>query len=355
MKKITLIIASLFGCAVAGEAQITVTNADIASPGKLIIQGRDTTKSLTPGSINPGPAGANQTWDFSNLLSDVTDTMLFTNPAWVPGGSLFPSANLAVVSGSDSSANFVENISTGLFVDGAFLDPFGTGAFPIMMSPPEQLAKFPDTYNTTFWNSNTVDITIPYSGIAGVDSVRLKEYTEKASHTDGWGTVITPLGSFPCLRHRDEVVKTDSIWAHLAFPPTWVSAGAPTIDTTWHFSWWANSIGYTLVEFDSTTADTIRGISWLKVTPVAGSVNEDFLTTVTGLYPNPSQGIFMVENTKGSFNAVKVYNIFGEMVYQTNNTTSKESIDLSDASDGVYVVKVYYEDGIAVKKITLKH
>ncbi len=351
MKKKSLLTIIFFTGAIVSNAQITVTQADIAPIGKQIQQATDTTHSLTPGSINPGNAGTNQTWNFTTLLSDTLDTLLFTNPAWTPYASTFPSSNLALITSSSGQISYAENLSIGLFVDGAYLDPLGTGPIPIKINPPEQIIKFPDAYNTTFQGTTTIDVTIAYSGITGVDSVRLKEVKDKSSLTDGWGSVITPLGTYPSLRHKDMVIKTDSTWAR--FFGTWMSAGAPTIDTAWHFSWIANNVGYPLLEFDSIHGDTIQNITWLKVLPVIGGIKENTVSNDLSVFPNPSSGLFTIESKQENIEKAEVYNLFGVLIYSESKPAKSLHVDLTTFSSGMYYVKVFSLSGTIVKPVII--
>ena len=80
MKKIILFLYMFF-CLVILQAQVVITNNDIAGPGATILQSLDESPEM---SIVPGPGGPNQTWDFSGLLEDTLDTMRFMNPDWTP-------------------------------------------------------------------------------------------------------------------------------------------------------------------------------------------------------------------------------------------------------------------------------
>ena len=332
-------------------AQITVTQSDVAGAGNVMQQAHDTEKDTMPGSINPGPSGANQTWIFSTLLSSTVDTLTFTNPASLPNGSNFPSANLAIVNSTDGSEIYLENISSGLFVDGAYSDPFGLGAMTLTFNPREQLAKFTTSYTTAFQDTSMAQGDFPFTLFRGVDSARFKHIVYKDVLTDGWGNITTPLGTYNSLRNRGKVITIDSAWLHNINPPGWFPAPPPydaSFDTAWHFSWWANGIGFPLLEFDSTAGDTIRNISWIKTLPYA-SISETASLSGVSVYPNPSTGKFSIES-KGE---ISVYNCIGEKVFMKTSASGKTELDLSSQNSGIYFLHISNEKGTATRKIII--
>lgn len=349
MKKITLLFSFIAAGIIVSNAQIIITQGDVAYPGYQLQLAHDTEKDTMPGSINPGPSGANQNWNFSTLLSSTVDTLTFVNPGFLPSGVNFPNANLAIMNSTDGSQIFLENTTNGLFVDGAYADPFGTGAMAIPFNPTEQLADFATTYGTTFQNTSRIDLSIAFTAFPGADSARFKEKKDKDVVTDGWGTITTPLGGpYNCLRNRGRVITNDSIWLHNINPPGWFLL-LSTLDTAWHFSWWGNGKGFPILEFDSVTADTIKNITWLKSLPVIGGINEMASLSGINAYPNPSAGKFSIE----SGGEISVYNCTGEKVYMKTSAARKTEVDLTGQADGVYFLHINTGKGIITKKLII--
>ncbi len=364
MKKTILLFTFFLAGIIVSNAQITITQSDVAGAGNVMQLAHDTEKDTMPGSINPGPSGANQTWIFSALLSSTVDTLTFTNPASLPNGSNFPSANLAIVNSTDGSEIYLENISSGLFVVGAYGDTTGQGAMAIPFNPKEQLAAFPATYNTAFQNTSGFDFAFPFTLIPGIDSLRIKEVKIKDIKADGWGTITTPLGTYSCLRNRGRVITIDTVFAHPVGPPGWVDIGPPYTytDTAWHFSWWANGIGFPLLEFDSTAGDTIRNISWIKTLPYAGTSETAPLSGVS-VYPNPSSGVFSVQPATGNWQLassekpearIEIYNLMGEKVYSLDVPINNEQLTINlFQPSGIYFLHISNEKGTATRKIII--
>ena len=298
-------------------SQITVTNGDVAGVGKQLIVAHDT---IIPNSYNPGPSGANKTWNFSTLAAHTIDTLTFTNPAWLTNGSKFPNANLAIMNSTDGSEIYLNNLAAGLFIEGIYGNPTGTGAMAIKFNPTEQLASFVDTFNNSFQNNSKLQFSFPFTitQFPTVDSARIKRTTKKDVKTDGYGSLITPLGTYNSLRHRGKVVHIDSVFLHNSSPLGWFPAPVPydvNIDSLWHFSWWANGTGYSLLEFDSTHADTIRNIQWLKVLPVTGGVHETSSINGLTVFPNPTEKELYFEIKNTEITSIEIFDLSGNRIY----------------------------------------
>ncbi|OFY87018.1 MAG: hypothetical protein A2236_00070 [Bacteroidetes bacterium RIFOXYA2_FULL_33_7] len=75
-------------------------------------------------------------------------------------------------------------------------------------------------------------------------------------------------------------------------------------------------------------------------------------TTSVNIYPNPSKGILNVTNVKGS--EVSVYNIIGEAIIKLTSTTNNVSLDMSELSNGTYIVRIVKDSNVITKKVMLK-
>ncbi len=69
------------------------------------------------------------------------------------------------------------------------------------------------------------------------------------------------------------------------------------------------------------------------------------------IYPNPTNGMVNITNANNS--TINVYNMIGEVVATVNATDNFNTIDLSNLSQGSYIVKVVAGDNVITKKINL--
>ena len=344
MKKAITLVSVLALGVVVGNAQITVNSSDIAGIGSMYYMTTDTFTSYFPGAINPGPAGANKTWNFfTQLLDGKNDTVNVTNPAWTPQGANFPGSNMAIVH-ANGNTDYLQNNSTGLYLVGMYVD-----TSVILYVPKDKQIGFPDTYNSSFQITSQYDVTVPF--FFGIDSLRLKEVKTEKVVTDGWGKIITPLGTFNCLRSRSREITIDSTWFITNVPPM-TTFGGVAVDTVWHFSWRSNTIGLPLLEFDSLKGDSVINITWLKSLPLVSEVHENASLKGVSVYPNPSIGKFMVSIPNAA--TASVYNSCGKNVLPAIVKESKEFfIDLSAQPTGIYFIRITSDEGIVTRKLVL--
>lgn len=72
--------------------------------------------------------------------------------------------------------------------------------------------------------------------------------------------------------------------------------------------------------------------------------------------PNPADDQILVESKEMKFGNVAIFDITGKRVLSTNNSTTQNSLNVNVANlnTGIYVMKVQFEDGVAIKKIMIK-
>ena len=94
-------------------------------------------------------------------------------------------------------------------------------------------------------------------------------------------------------------------------------------------------------------------------------IGENPLTIRVNIYPNPSDGHFIidVQSSKFKVQSLDVYNVFGEKVYATSNFKQQtpngtgqasDEIDLSKSPSGIYFAKIYDGEKIYSRKIVVQ-
>lgn len=326
----------------AVNAQITITMADVAGITTVINSANDTLPT-----VNPGPAGANVTWNFSSLQTNLPspDTMIFTNPFWTPNQAAFPTSNLAIQNGANGNNGTIYTIISG----GSFKiigqnGDFGIGPINVSMNPQETIINFPATYNTTFNSTSGIDFRTAFSSFP-IDSVRLKEVKTKTSRMDAWGTITTPLlSNQSCLRQRNWQHTIDTIWVHDVISSGW-QIFQTTDDTTINFSWWANGIGFPLVQMDSVSySPYVQNASWLMATPVNG-VNEYSSVMNTSVYPNPAVNVINVDVTGLNASYIHIMDISGREIEKFNVNNDIEILHVDQFAAGAYLFSVTNKAG----------
>jgi len=343
MKKILLSTVAV-GTILASTAQITVTNSNVASIGDVIVQNYDTIPS-----ISVPATGASQSWDYSTgLVAHEEDTMAFLNPLWTTNASFFPTSNLAAE--MDGNTIYLENDANGLRVIGMAGDIFGTGTEKqIYINPADEILQFPATYNDSYTTNSVQRIMLLGSEIGQplVDSLIMMDYTTKIVSIDGYGTVVTPLGSFDAILVNETRNSTDSTWTYVSGLETLVDDGEGTEYTS---SFWTDdaSAGFPLMDIRHDNAGNVEEVSWLKVSPFV-SVEE--FENGFSLYPNPTAREI---NIQGDFEnaSIEIIDVTGRVIFNDSGKSGFYSRDVSSLSNGYYLINVKDENGnsISVQK-----
>jgi hypothetical protein len=209
MKSLFTLTGLLLCASLETTAQITLTSTDFPASGQTYrISLADTLLA-----IDPQPSGEDFTWDFSFL-----ESVSQSEEAWVTPFEtnilyflLFGTSNLAqevllpAIPGLEltdafnfyqrSSASFSQTGLAGLF----------TG-IPIVISfeDADRLAAFPLTYGSIDSDVSAFEFEVP-------TIATLREERSRESLVDGWGTLISPYGTFDVLRQIAIVNIRDSL------------------------------------------------------------------------------------------------------------------------------------------------
>ena len=73
------------------------------------------------------------------------------------------------------------------------------------------------------------------------------------------------------------------------------------------------------------------------------------------IYPNPTNGLLNLQMSQVENAQIKIYNVFGECIYQNISTSSNQLIDLSSQADGIYFINIKTNEGMINKKIIVNH
>ncbi|MBI4931801.1 MAG: T9SS type A sorting domain-containing protein [Bacteroidetes bacterium] len=84
------------------------------------------------------------------------------------------------------------------------------------------------------------------------------------------------------------------------------------------------------------------------------SVNTILNVNDVVIYPNPSNGKFNVQMSRFENVQMKIYNVYGECIYQHICTSAHQQIDLSKQSKGVYYLQITSSDKVLTKKIIIE-
>lgn len=331
-----------------GSAQITITHEDMPVAGTVIMRAMDTA-TIT----NPGSSGMNQTWDFSTAIAHLSDTVQYMLPSEVPGGNLFPGANLAEgrtiydPAGDFSNYIFWNSAQDGMYAIGWNLS-FGYPGFSFYSV--QQYDPDPNTLPLplTFGSSSTASTTGErYSStrIENVifDSSRVVSHITQDMTADGSGTLITPIGSYEALRVIENSTHIDSTYS---WTPGlgWTFENTETMNLT-NYRWFANDFG----EVATLSIDQESTQFQYLVSIIISAQNVQINPNIR-LYPNPAGDLLYIESSS-PVTHVEIYTVDGQLLLSSNN---KNAVDISKLKAGVYVCKAYMSDSQNTTKFIKK-
>jgi len=332
------------------RAQITITRADFPEIGYMVVNAVD---EVTV--IDPGTPGANQVWDFGNLVSTTLDSVIYLSPEGMPNSQNYPEANVATNHNPGSFPNGGYNVnywnysSQGLkgVADESLVNLFGTMffAFHIDYIPPTDQVTFPLNYNDAYSQDFTMEwITAVRNGGLTTDSSKMISHVQMDCLVDAWGTMILPDGSFPVLRVSETWSSVDSgfVWESGA----WVFDETTTSNWT-QYRWYANDVGE--VGYWNPDGKKGPGFTFFKSETLVGMEERTKLPDFV-ISPNPASSHVRVQSEKTP-ELIEITDNNGKVVLRSDHTGT---FDISTLPDGIYIVRIYFGTIAATSKL-LKH
>ncbi len=203
MKKSLLTFCALGLFALGAMAQPTINLASVPGFGTTI-----TTRDVDGTGINPGPAGANQTWNFTAYPDTGAPVSLtYVNPASTPFAVDFPNSNYAfeseTIDGAINYGYYNLNASSFELLGNATVNADNTTQV-ISLSNPQTALSFPATLNST--NSDTYKVQFA-NELFSIASTGTATYI-----ADAYGTLTTSLGTYNnVLRLKRRNTSLDTI------------------------------------------------------------------------------------------------------------------------------------------------
>jgi hypothetical protein len=368
--KYTLLATALTLITAGTSAQITISSSDIASAGDTF---RISNAQITP-AIDPDPTGANFTWDFSFLqpVNQDVDSTLSVSAAGPTYAFFF--ADLSINSNRSNQSrkgdlalpniplgggvtisdvyNFYYKNSTEFRQTGIGATINGLGV-PIAFNNKDVIYRFPMNFGDTDTSFSDYSISIPNLGYYGHDQVRISE-------VDGWGTLITPYGSFNTLRIKSEITGNDTLYADsLGFGFSFPSQAIT------EYKWLAEQSGIPILQINATQGffgSTITSVVYrdsIRYTNISDEPGDANAANMN-IFPNPGNGYFEIELGLASTEDMiisaysaegrKTAEIFkGKLVAGSSKLTfNTRSLGLAS---GYYLIEARFRDNRIIKKL----
>ncbi len=356
-------IRLLFVCLILSRilySQITITSTDMPSVNDVFIY----SNTLDIQGNDPKLTGTNYIWDYSALTytTQSSDTFVavsstpvayqfyFNNsvlyPTWEASYAIkgmdivipqFPITDVYNYYSNANSGSDYSHVGFGSNINGV---PSSTRNIPVDVE-----YSFPMNYGDTHQSYSKYELGVPTIGTYG-------QALERTDTVDGWGTLITPYGTFNCLRVKSILNKTDTTYLDaLGF-----GTNIPRPEEI-EYKWLANGEGTPLLKI-VTNLGTVTSIQYQDSARVIG-VNENEIFSNINFFPNPTSDYLSIDfqsKTSGKMTfSFKDY--LGRIVFEEEKIIQiGKNIILFSLSDknmnsGVYLVETLFKGNFASQKI----
>jgi len=335
MKKyVTLIVFVVLVSASSVMSQIELDNFDYHRFGNQYFRGF-INNNLS--QIDIPTAGANQAWDYFLLQNDFKDTLSVVKVDETPYVDSFPNAEFALT--SNFSKYFFESISPeGARIEGlsnfnpiteqSRITRFDFSGY----SMPYPLA-YGDAYGFDYAFESyygTQSSIIPVNS----DTSKVKTNVNIGISVDGFGVLAIPAGSFNALRFKQNSLQTDSVYL-LNQNGIW-ELDQVLVDSTISYLFFSKNIGSSLLTI-TTRAGAIATANYLTDLVIDGI--DEPSSEILNVFPQPANDILHVK-TPFQTDMIAMRDLNGRIVFNYNNVKDLDTIDVSELSNGVYLLTV---------------
>ena len=306
--KRTFMMLLLSFATLTGYSQITIDRYDFPTPGlkvKYFSVCIPCDSTLSDSLVDIGTGSAGETYDFYNLTSVSTNnywTEEYTYPFLAPMGNDHQMSNTVLVEELEyamdqsilaridlfatitstefniGSASFIMD-STIFYLDSVASASGNYDSINVTFSEPIRILTTGHSFGATIVDT----ATFSYEVLGG--RFKFDEIHARKATVDGYGSLMSPLGTFQVLRFKVEEYD----WEQMD------SAGVVTADGDIHFSYeyWAKGIGSPVVKVDmDSTWSIIQDIDWIYYIYTYG----DTLCETSCVWPGDANGDLAVDH-----------------------------------------------------------
>ena len=309
----------------AGAVGQTMTNDNFTpQPGSLF-------PVIFDAYWDPGPEGADQTWNFSALSGTMGTTVVYTNPEASGQTGSFPGSTVA----SSSVGNgyvFYAGTSSGLELHGTYLES------ATVYDDPTLLIVYPCSFSTTWTDS--------FSAINTTNSFPFTLSGTITGEADGFGTLIMPYGTVTNVLRVKQLEEYTEVFTgvgsaqNIVSSYKWVKPGIrfPVL-----------SIDLSEVTFSGELAARDSSSTWLVASAVG--IEESMHNPIgVELFPNPaSDMVYVTYSTQGGSLQLELMDATGRILRSEGITSpmgiGQHVINVNGLPAGMYQLRITATNG----------
>jgi hypothetical protein len=364
IRKYALVITGILALSTFAKAQITITAADMPNPKDSVL----ISIATTIGSNDVKLTGASFSWDYSKLAPVLQRYELFDAPSTFtsPFNLLFNPFNTSYGKNNyqvktvplpgmkiDAAYDFFKESTADFRQIGAGYTINGT-PIPFLYSPNDIIYRFPMNYLNVDSCDYKYGLPIPGMGYYGQKGHRVNT-------VDGWGTLITPFGSFTTIRVLSAITATDTIYVE-AFK-TGTNIPRPLKH---EYKWFAQNSKIPVLQIDgNVAAGTVTVTNVQFIDSLRSNIPHVGITDIASnqskfeVYPNPATDFCMIRylTKKNASVNISVMDITGKLLFSKMETrTAGEQLlplQTSDFPNGIYFIRLECEHFSSVQKLVI--
>ena len=353
MPKIFLRTLIFLSNVIFATAQITITRSDLPEAGYTYIIATDTITQVSVGAASPNA----QTWNFTNLLNHYQKVPTYDSTKKTPYAGDFPNSDLytygpAVLysgfhgsapvgqQGMDNGYMFWRKDTTGFWIEGFRADGGAYANRNVYYNPQELLIGTTSTYGSSYQNFSRWELLLD-DVPSNIDTLYVCSAT-KTLTTDAFGSLTTPLGSYPnVVRVHEYLIKVDSIYAYQNGALLYSIEALR--DTMNNYLFLSNTISYPACIVHADKYNYVRFTEYVKskISTANEELAEDFSVQ---LFPNPAQEVVNVavpiEFLQNNSYELSIFDFTGKCVYQADHDSENLQLNVSNFLEGFYVFKI---------------
>ena len=366
--KTQLLTTALLFLFINSFSQITVYDNDIIDIGDNIYEAID---NVSGSSIQIGPSGPNQTWDFSNLQQGAVNIIEHVDPSITQYGALHSTSNICAL--DDGESIYFKKSSTAIEIVGIdnqqLVNPIL--ALPLPLTYPMQFTTGPVLGISELEPNILVDDSVAPLITSGathkIDSLKIDVTFESSYNVDAYGDVIIPMGTFPSLRLSVQSSNTTDIYFYCTDTLSGINSGwyaAPSqllqglpfptgTETDFFYQWWSNdpSVKFALVNIDvDEYGYNDSEIQFLTNNPTS---IEDKTVSNFSVFPVPATYKLNIESLDNLPTNLILRDNNGKLILN-NEFVTQTSLSLEVLAKGIYYLTLKNERNTLFKKVVIE-
>jgi hypothetical protein len=342
MRNLVVFLLFVLPLAVVAQVPITITQNDMPVPGDSLRY-----SNVAPIGVDYQLTGAGTTWDYRNLTPLSQDRDDYVYSLATPYAFYFFGINQYGTKIADSIGggpfvftqvyNFFKSDNSTFQAEGV---GFRYSGVPLAAyyDDEDEVFQFPMEYGDR--DSSTFRFSVDLG-----NGLRFSEEGYRINEVDGWGTIVTPYDSVPCLRLVSTTIAVDTIVFN-GFP-----FATPNEQITYKFL--ANGIHIPVLEINGRIEqgqfmpqrvryrDRYQNLVAVEE-PVAREID---------MYPNPAQDVMTIRNGGSQRLEATLLDLQGKVVCTQTIGSGEQSVAVDHLPAGMYLLQLNALDGQLVKSM----